>query len=260
VFAASSVLAPAERRRPNASSVGLLSSAGAVREVRAHDSRAVAALAFDPDGRYLYGILHRNPRRDTASPYDSVVTRYDVSDVFSRPRPRRPPEWEVLGELPGTTGCLLAPVTDGRTVAVGSMNGSVGLWDTDTNRLVATLAHESDPAASMAGVEELAVSPDGSRLGVVSTGSAALWALPDRECVWRAQDSAERAVAFAPDGRTFATGDDDGVVWWRDYAGAPFREFRWELGAIRAVAFSPDGLTCAAAGLNGRVVVWDLDG
>jgi hypothetical protein len=32
-----------------------------------------------------------------------------------------------------------------------------------------------------------------------------------------------------------------------------------KLKRVHGLHFAPDGLTCAAAGTNGRVVVWDVD-
>lgn len=36
-------------------------------------------------------------------------------------------------------------------------------------------------------------------------------------------------------------------------------KFNWRLGEMKAVCFSPDGTLCAAGGMNGKVVVWDVD-
>jgi WD40 repeat protein len=265
------------RRDHTRNRVRLLSSAGAVRELQVPLSREVADLAFSPDGRFLYGIESGVP--SAAHVFPSAVARYDVSAIFSRPPAHEPPEWDVLCELPSdTNGFRVAPAPDGRVLAIGQTDGSVALWDTRTNEPLAELMCDFDRNAKeprVNGVEELAFSPDGSRLAVVANEYAALWHLPDRSRLWRSDEPrrvpdpgtrwrtewpVSRAIAFAPDGRTFATGDGDGTVWWRDFGGEPFRAFRWGLGEIHALAFSPDGLMCAAAASNGRVVVWDVDG
>jgi WD40 repeat protein len=69
-----------------------------------------------------------------------------------------------------------------------------------------------------------------------------------------------RAGAYAPDGRTIATADDNG--WIRIWDAATGRELRHLDGCVvwpRALALSPDGQLLAAGG-NGRTTsVWNVD-
>ena len=69
------------------------------------------------------------------------------------------------------------------------------------------------------------------------------------------------AVALTPDGRRLLTASHDGSIRaWDANTGEPGPQFDWGIGPVTALAFAPDGLTCAAGGLNGKVVVWDVDG
>jgi WD40 repeat protein len=68
------------------------------------------------------------------------------------------------------------------------------------------------------------------------------------------------AVAVSPDDWRILTASNDGAIrTWDAKTGKAGPAFDWAIGAISAVEFAPDGLTCAAAGTNGRVVVWDVD-
>jgi WD40 repeat protein len=75
-------------------------------------------------------------------------------------------------------------------------------------------------------------------------------------------------VAFAPDGKTLATGGRDGTVrLWDAATGKEIEEFTIPKGEITSVAFSPDGQILAASSSSrsgdnkktgGEIRLWDL--
>ncbi len=67
------------------------------------------------------------------------------------------------------------------------------------------------------------------------------------------------AVAFAPDGARFATGDVDGcVVLWDRAAATRVVQCQGHDGPVRTLAFSPDGATLASSsGGEGTLKQWD---
>jgi len=68
-----------------------------------------------------------------------------------------------------------------------------------------------------------------------------------------------RAVAYAPDGRIFASASDDGVVKLWDDAGCKCLATLAEHTApVHGLDFSPDGRYLASASLDGTVIIWDL--
>lgn len=105
-------------------------------------------------------------------------------------------------------------------------------------------------------------SPDGARLAVgyrnglsiypVVEGAAPVHCSGHTNAVW--------AACWSRDGRTVLTASADGTArLWNPETGAELKRFEWGIGEIRSAAFSADGLLGAAAGVDGKVVVWDVD-
>jgi WD40 repeat protein len=163
----------------------------------------VSAAAFSPSGRTLV----------TAS-WDQTVRVWDVATGEERPS---------LGRHKAAVLCL-AFASDGSTLAAGGRDFGIKLWDVGEARAVASLVGHT------AEVRSVAFSPNGKTLasaGGVALGDPLgraendelkLWDVATRQQLTSLQGhkSAIFAVAFAPDGKTLATGSwDDTVRLWR---------------------------------------------
>jgi WD40 repeat protein len=173
------------------------------------------------------------------------------------------------GTLTGHTGAVtsVAFAPDGRTLATGSADRTVLLWDlTDPAgpvRLGRPLTGDTYAVISVA------FAPDGRTL---ATGGAdktvILWDLADRARPRQldrltGHTDAVISVAFAPDGRTLATGSDDKTVLLWNVAdrarparlGKPLTP---HTEAVTSVAFAPDGRTLATGSDDTTVILWDV--
>ena len=159
--------------------------------------------------------------------------------------------------------------SDGHTLASGSDDGSVRLWD------VADPAHPrllSQPltGTGIAAVASVAFSPDGHTLASGDDdGTIRLWDVADPAHPRPLGQppviggAAVASVAFSPDGHMLASGDDDGIIRLWDVADpAHPRPLGQPLAsggaAVASVAFSPDGHMLASGDDDGIIRLWDV--
>jgi WD40 repeat protein len=157
---------------------------------------------------------------------------------------------------------------DGATLAGGSFDGSVQLWDVAGNRPLGNplTGHSSS-------VNTVVFSPDGSTLAVGNEdGSVRLWDVADRQLIGEplaGHAGAVRSLAFSPGGTILAVGsttDDGSVQLWEVEGqrpmGAPLVVQASSPGmvSVLALTFSPDGETLTSSGSDGSVRVWNVAG
>ncbi|MFE6667449.1 WD40 repeat domain-containing serine/threonine protein kinase [Streptomyces sp. NPDC057697] len=149
---------------------------------------------------------------------------------------------------------------NGKTLATGSKDGKVRLWDVARRKVRATLALRPAPGATRVSVTAVAFSPDGSLLAA-GTGSSmvALWNVAQRRQVASITTSkygsdTVNSVAFSPDGRLLATAGLDGAGVWNARTGPNLGKRIAVLDdtmQAKQVAFSRDGKTLATVGYIG---------
>jgi WD40 repeat protein len=148
---------------------------------------------------------------------------------------------------------------DGRTLASGSVDRTIRLWDPVTGEIRATLeGHEGSVLA-------VAFSPDGGTLASGSRDNTVkLWEIGAQTPRATLRGYTDSSLAFSPDGRRLASGGrDDTVNLWEVESGKLLETARVHRNSVHAVAFSPDGQRMAlghAVGSGITVQVWALTG
>jgi hypothetical protein len=157
----------------------------------------------------------------------------------------------------------LAFSPDGRTVACGSRAGTVKVWDAARG---VERARRDQPGAC---VSCLAFAPDSQTLavGLQPPGDhdkdeacgVWLWSVTRHHlrATLPGHAAGTRCAAFAPDGRTLATGGNDRVVTlWDAVRGQERAALEWHRDSVCSVAFAPDGQTLATASFDGTAKLW----
>ncbi len=159
---------------------------------------------------------------------------------------------------------------DGKTLASGSSDNIVRLWDVASQKKIAELKGHTYQVVTVA------FSPDGNTLasgscanipnGVCAQGGIILWNMDTKTAIGTlGKDVANftglvYSVAFSPDGKTLASGDEGGALrLWDTETLKPIGEPLFDINrTIWSVAFSPDGKTIASGTDDGTIRLWDI--
>ncbi|TQM79375.1 WD40 repeat protein [Saccharothrix saharensis] len=123
--------------------------------------------------------------------------------------------------------------------ALAARSEAIGDTDPDLSRLLSLAAAKISPTAEAATSMLVA----GGRSGIARLDAGG---------------QAVGAVAFSPDGTSFATAADTVVRLWDSRTRAPIGDLPVFSGTVRSVEFSPDGRTLAVAAHDSGGTLWDV--
>ena len=163
---------------------------------------------------------------------------------------------------------------DGKTIASGSEDGTIKLWDVATGTLKATL-EEHTGVNTFNGVNSVAFSPDGKTIasgnrvwdsGTSSyVGECSLWDIATGKLkttleryAGSAYTGSVSSVAFSPDGKILASGSKGDAIKLWDVANSTLKAtLEGHAGYVTSVVFSPDGKTIASGSEDDTIKLWD---
>jgi WD40 repeat protein len=177
------------------------------------------------------------------------------------------PAWNPLHTLTGHSDWVrsLAISPDGQTLASGSFDKTIKLWQLSSGKLNHTLSRHSK------GVLCVVISPEGQ---ILASGSfdetIKLWCLDTGELIQTltGHSGSVRALAITSNGQTLVSGSfDETIKLWRLDTGELFDTLTEKAGWVSAIALrprsanalSPDGQTIVSAGIDGIITRRQLD-
>lgn len=172
----------------------------------------------------------------------------------------------VTGKLIKTikTGFLntmtLSPDSD--TIAIGTYNGSVELWDVATGQRGENLSGQTSVAGHTNTISSIAYSPDKTTLAAArGDKTVRLWDIATGQIKATLTGHTDQitSITYSPDGITIATtSSDDTVRLWDSFSGNPIDTLTGHQHYVLSVVYSPDGNTIASMGWEG-IIFWHVD-
>ncbi len=146
---------------------------------------------------------------------------------------------------------------DGKTLASGSTDKTIKLWNLETGTEIRTLkGHDNF-------VNSVSFSPDGKTLASGSFDKTIkLWNLETGTEIrtLKGHDNPIYSVSFSPDGKTLASGSTDKTIkLWNLETGTEIRTLKGHNNFVISVSFSPDGKTLVSGSFDKTIKLWNLE-
>ncbi len=199
----------------------------------------------------------------TTTPQPISQPNFSRPPAFSQPFGSQPVsqfqgQWKCVRTIaghPSWVNCV-AISPNGQTVASGSLDDKVKLWNIQDGNLLQTLAGHSRP------VNCIAFHPDGNRLISGSDDDTIkIWQVETGRLIRTLTEHGRdvNSVAVSPDGKYLVSGSEDrSVRIWNLETGELLRTLLGTAGMVKTVAIGPAGQMMVSGGLDNKIKVWSL--
>jgi WD40 repeat protein len=228
-----------------------------LRQVRA-SADGVSCMALSPDGGSLATVgltkLNRGGGGSSIFP-DNRVRVWDVASgkktcEFLTPADKTPEDGRVFGP----NGVAFGP--DGKTLVTFGWAQALRVWDSVNGKVLRVL----DRRPGVSGAFAVAFATGGKTFAMGDGRSIRLRDFTSGRDLAPAggHRDAIQVASIAGDGRTIATGGDDGAVILWDLASGRERRLHGHSDAVHFVAFAPDGASLYSAGRDETFRAWNV--
>ncbi|KAJ5970512.1 WD40 repeat-like protein [Penicillium vulpinum] len=210
------------------------------------------AIENSPLQVYFSSLIFSPTRSMIKSSYQSVKTKWLLKD------PLMDDEWSpCLQILEGHRAAVtsIAWSKDGNSLASGSSDTTIRIWDPSTGRCTSTLRGHKQVVVS------ISWSPDGARLASGSLGrNVKIWDLPTRQCISTLEvDSSVTSISWSQNGRQLVIGStSQPITIWDQVTG----EFTWTLAGptnpVCSIISSLDRSWLASKSDTTAIKIWDI--
>ncbi|NCQ83580.1 MAG: NACHT domain-containing protein [Microcystis aeruginosa W13-18] len=146
---------------------------------------------------------------------------------------------------------------DGKTLATGSSDKTIKLWNVETGQEIRTLSGHNDS------VDSVSFSSDGKTLATGSSDrTIKLWDVETGQEIrtLTGHNHYVNSVSFSPDGKTLATGSEDKTIkLWNVETGKEIGTLKGHNETVNSVSFSPDGKTLATGSYDKTIKLWNVE-
>jgi WD40 repeat protein/serine/threonine protein kinase len=167
-------------------------------------------------------------------------------------------EIRTLEQHKGEWGHAVGFSPDGNTLASGSLDKTIGLWNTTKGEITQTLKGHTDIVTSVD------FSSDGNYLASGSSDKTIrIWDLRTGKSIREIKGHTARieSIAFSPDAKLIVSGSgapEDKIKLWNSETGEEIHSLSGHDDSVLSVSFSPDGTNILSSSKDHSVKIWDV--